>query len=126
MEEQIIENQIIENQIIENQIIENQMMSAKDRLAQIESERNTLRAQVSKEEAVRLAKAAENRKIRDAKIQEVAVVLVKVQKEIFIYNRSGVRLKGKNNILETIANLIVPGEIEENIVGTGAEPIFSN
>ncbi len=103
---------------------ERNVMSAKDRLSRIEAERRELRAQVSKEEAERLAKAAENRKVRDTKIEEVALVLVKVQKEIFIYNRSGIRLKGKNDILNKIANLvedpnakeIATVQVEESIV----------
>ncbi len=111
---------------------ERNVMSAKDRLSRIEAERRELRAQVSKEEAERLAKAAENRKVRDTKIEEVALVLVKVQKEIFIYNRSGIRLKGKNDILNKIANLvedpnakeIATGQVEESIVNK--EPSFAN
>jgi len=86
--------------------MEEEQIDMKKRLAIIESERTRLKTQISEEGIERLAKAAENRKIRDAKIKEVADVLLKIQKEIFVYNKSGVKLKGQNDILETIANLV--------------------
>lgn len=85
-------------------------MSAEERLKNIDVERKRLRERVAKEKAERLSKAAGLRKERDVKNKQVYDVLVKVQKEIFAYNKSGKVLRAQNPILETIEKLVSPAE----------------
>lgn len=88
--------------------MENRTLSASDRLAQVEAERKKLREQVTTENRERLDKARNARNSRDSNIKEISSVLLKVQKEIFAYNKSGKIAKGQSNVLETIAELVSP------------------
>lgn len=86
------------------------ILSAEERLKRLETERKELRVEVNKERTEKLLRESENRNKRDEKLKKISAVLIKIQKEIYMYNRSGKVAKDKTNVLETLEKLVEEGK----------------
>ena len=83
-----------------------QIMSAEEKLKELDAERKSLRAQVKDERTIRLEEAAEMRIMRDKTIEETQGKLKKISELIYTYNKCGKCSKIQQNILKQISEEI--------------------
>ena len=79
-----------------------QIMSAEEKLKELDAERKTLRTQVKDERTIRLEEAAEMRIMRDKTIEETQGKLKKISAKIYQYNKLGKVSKIEFDILGII------------------------